>query len=296
MVGLWKPWFVYRPRQLVKRILSSVRTDSAGFTPVDTSWGGRVIVDPTRAIGRSIVTTGLFDLAVSESLARLIDAGDTVIDAGANVGYMTVLAATAAGPGGRVLAFEPHPDLFEVLRQNAAYAGRFGCAVEARQVALGDNHGPASLQIPASFADNDGLATLVANATPARSVAVTVERLDDVVDGAVSVMKLDVEGSEASVLRGAQRLLSGGRVRHIVFEEHDAERSEVVRMLRDAGYHMFALGWRVRGLEVRPIEQGRSTTPYEAPSFVATTAPDDVIARTAPRGWQVLSARFSRPR
>jgi FkbM family methyltransferase len=295
MIDVWKPWFVYRPPQVLKRILSDLRTARAGFTPVDTSWGGRVIVDPTRAIGRSIVTTGLFDLAVSEVLARLIDSGDTVIDAGANVGYMTVLAGTAAGRAGRVLAFEPHPELFEVLQRNAAYASRFGCAIEARQVALGERQGLASLRIPASFAGNDGLATLV-DGPAAGSVPVTVERLDDVVDGPVSVMKLDVEGSEASVLRGAHRLLTGHRLRHIVFEEHDAGRSEVVRMLTDAGYHLFALGWRMRGLVIRPIEHGRATTPYEAPSYVATTAPDDVIARTARRGWRVLSPRFSRPR
>ena len=296
MIGLWKPWFVYRPRQVLNRILSEVRTAATGFTPVDTSWGGRVIVDPTRAIGRSIVTTGLFDLAVSETLARLIDAGDTVVDAGANVGYMTVLAATAAGRAGRVLAFEPHPELFEALQRNAVYARRFGCAVETRRVALGDNQGLASLQIPASFAGNDGLATLVDGQPAAQSVPVTVERLDDVVDGPVSVMKLDVEGFEAPVLRGARRLLTGHRLRHIVFEEHDVQRSEVVRMLRDAGYHLFALGWRMTGLTIQPIERGPSTAAYEAPSFVATTAPDEVIARTARRGWRVLSGRFSRPR
>jgi hypothetical protein len=67
-------------------------------------------------------------------------------------------------------------------------------------------------------------------------------------------------------------------------------------MLTDAGYHLFALGWRMRGLAIRPIEHGRATTPYEAPSYVATTAPADMIARTARRGWQVLSPRFSRPR
>jgi FkbM family methyltransferase len=296
MIGIWKPWFVYRPGQILKRVLSDVRRASPGFTPLDTSWGGRVIADPTRTIGRSIVTTGLFDLAVSETLARLIDTGDTVIDAGANVGYMTVLAATVAGRGGRVMAFEPHPELFGVLRQNAEYARRFGCAVDVRQAALGDKHGPASLRIPASFAGNDGLATLADQPSDVQSVAVTVERLDDVVDGPVSVMKLDVEGFEASVLRGAPRLLSGDRLRHIVFEEHDVERSDVVRILRDAGYHLFAIGWRLRGLEIRSIGRGRVASLYEAPSFVATTAPDDVIARTKRRGWQVLSARFSRPR
>ena len=59
--------------------------------------GDGVLADSTKTIGQSIRTTGLYDLAVSEVLARLIDPGDTVVDAGANVGYMTVLAAAAAG-------------------------------------------------------------------------------------------------------------------------------------------------------------------------------------------------------
>jgi FkbM family methyltransferase len=295
--GVWKPWFLYRPRQIVRRLLFAVRPPSSTSSTVDTSWGGRVIVDPTRAIGRSIVTTGLFDLTVSEVLARLIDAGDTVIDAGANVGYMTVLAATAAGRGGRVLAFEPHPDLFAVLQHNAAYAMRSGCRVEARQVALGENRGHALLRIPQSFADNDGMATL-ADGGPAsvQAVQVVVERLDDLIDTGASMLKLDVEGFEAPVLRGAQRLLSERRLRHIVFEDHDVERSEVVRLLKASGYRLFAIGWSMRGLVLGPIERGPLAAPFEAPSFVATTEPEAVIARTAPRGWHVLSARFSRRR
>ena len=293
--GVWKPWFLYRPQQLVRRLRAGIRPPSSGFSAVDTSWGARVIVDPTRAIGRSIVTTGLFDLTVSEVLARLIDAGDTVVDAGANVGYMTVLAATAAGRRGRVLAFEPHPDLFAILRQNAANAIRSGCRVEPRQVALGDQHGQALLQIPESFADNDGVATLVdGGPAPTRTVPVAMERLDDLIDSPISVLKLDVEGFEASVLRGAQRLLSARQLRHIVFEDHDLKRSEVVRMLKEAGYQVFTIGWRMRGLELGPVERGPLAAPFEAPSCVATTAPEDLVARTTKRGWQVLSTRFSR--
>jgi FkbM family methyltransferase len=295
--GVWKPWFLYRPQQIVRRLLAGLRAPSSAFSAVDTSWGARVIVDSTKTIGRSIVTTGLFDLTVSETLARLIDAGDTVIDAGANVGYMTVLAATAAGRGGRVLAFEPHPELFAVLQQNAAYAAQSGCRVEARQVALGESRGQALLRIPPFFADNDGMATLVdGGPAPVQAVQVVVERLDDLIDSGASVLKLDVEGFEASVLRGAQRLLSERRLRHIVFEDHDMERSEVVRLLKASGYRLFAIGWSMRGLVLGPIERGPLAARFEAPSFVATTEPEALIARTAPRGWQVLSARFSRGR
>ena len=67
-------------------------------------------------------------------------------------------------------------------------------------------------------------------------------------------------------------------------------------MLKDDGYHLFTIGWRMRGLELGPVERGPLAAPFEAPSFVATTEPEEVIARTAPRGWQVLSERFSRRR
>ena len=72
------------------------------------------------------------------------------------------------------------------------------------------------------------------------------------------------------------------------------ERSEVVRLLQSAGYQVFAVGWRMRGLDVAPVERGRLATDYEAPSFVATLRPDVVHERCARSGWKVLAPRFDR--
>ena len=99
-----------------------------------------MIADPAKMIGRSLFTTGIYDIAVSEVLARLIaPAGDTVVDAGANVGYMTLLAGVAAGSSGRVLSWEPHPELVSVLQSNvAALNARGGAAdITIRNAALG---------------------------------------------------------------------------------------------------------------------------------------------------------------
>jgi hypothetical protein len=54
-----------------------------GYVPLRTSWGMQVIADSPSAIGRSILTTGVYNIAVSETLFRLISPGDTVFDAGA---------------------------------------------------------------------------------------------------------------------------------------------------------------------------------------------------------------------
>ena len=292
---LWKPWFVYRPSQVVRRGVAHLRPRTRGHTPLRASWGADIIADPTRTIGYSILTTGLHDLAVSEALFRLISPGDTVVDAGANVGYMTVLAGLAAGPGGRVLSFEPHPGLFEVLERNVAEARahRRLANVETFRAALGDRPGAGSLHVPAGFEANDGVSRIEsAAAVSGHSLPVRVAALDDVLgDVPVGVLKLDVEGFEPQALTGAARALAARRITHIVYEDHSVADSQVVPLLRAAGYRLFSLGWSMRGLRVEPIEAGALATRYEAPSFIATVEPEDLLARCRPRGWLALRRR-----
>lgn len=296
---LWKPWYVYRPGQLVRRAAVGLWPSPPGYAPIRTSWGGRIVADPTRAIGRSLLTTGLYDLAVSEALARLISPGDTVVDAGANVGYMTALAGVAAGPGGSVLAFEPHPELHAAGLRTLAASRRAlaGVTIEYHQAALGERPGAAELHVPAGFAANDGVARLgPLSGAGGCSVPVRVISLDEAIrERSIGVLKLDVEGHEAAVLRGASRALAAGRVRHIVFEAHAPDGGEVARMLHGVGYRLFALGWVMRGLVVRGIEEGSPSTGYDPPSFLATLAPDVALDRCRPRGWRVLGRLAGRP-
>ncbi len=120
-----------------------------------------------------------------------------------------------------------------------------------------------------------------------------VETIDEILgDAPVGVMKLDVEGSELQVLRGASRALRDGRIRHIVFEEHQGPTSEVVRLLESVGYEIFAIGWSIRGLKLGPAAGARLATAYEAPSYLATLAPHDAQARCSRIGWLTLSSQF----
>lgn len=249
-------------------------------------------VDPTRDIGRSIVATGLFDLAVSEALVRLVPPAGTLVDAGANIGYMTLLGAMAAGTGGTVHAFEPHPGLFGQLARNvrdAPGASRLA-TVTLHNVALGAETGDARLLLPAGFDDNDGIARIVVDPGAAdRTVVVPMRRLDDVVgDLMVDVLKMDVEGHEPHVLAGAARLLRHQRIRHVVFEDHDVTHSPAVRVLREAGYALFALGWTVRRLRLEPLSSAGLARSYEAPNFVATLDERGLHEACAAKGWRTL--------
>ena len=114
-----KPEYLLRPAQIVRRLVRSLSGHGA-MEKVVLPWGLSIRVSPNEVIGASIWKSGLFELGVSECLWRLLDAGETALDVGANIGYMTCLLARRAGVGGKVIALEPHPQIFTELDDNVA--------------------------------------------------------------------------------------------------------------------------------------------------------------------------------
>ena len=274
----WKPWFIFRPSQVIRRLMFR---PTSSIRPLETAWGARVLAHDADHLGQCLATTGIYDLAVSELLFRLIRPGDLVIDAGANVGYMSVLAATA---GARVIAFEPNPELLPILRQNT------GTTIEVRPVGLGARRHTSTFIAPDESTRNTGLGRLGSDSD--RGVAVEVETLDEVLNGqAAAILKLDVEGAELSVLEGADTALRERRLRHIIFEDHYGAGSRVMSHLLDRGYTIYSVGWTLTG----PQLGDRSTPPahahFEAPSYLATLAAEEALAACRRRGWIALRKR-----
>jgi FkbM family methyltransferase len=246
-------------------------------------WGCPIEIDVEETIGRSIWTTGVFDLAVVEVLFRLADPALLAIDAGANIGAMSGALAARAG---EVWAFEPHPEVYLRLADNIARFTGLSAFASCRvfQVALSDTDGEVHLETPKDFAGNRGMARV----TTEGGIAVPAARLDALLLGRkVGVMKVDVEGHEISVLRGGKEALTAGRIQHIVFEDHAGPDSAVGRLLAGRGYTLFEVGWRVRGLVLGTPGSGTHRR-YEAPSYLATRDPDSALARCRSGGWQCL--------
>lgn len=182
-----------------------------------------------------LLLLGQLEPAVQEALRRELPAGGCLWDAGANIGFFSALGARLAGEGGSVLAFEPVPSAAAHAREAAARSG-LAEQVEVREQAVGARAGREELWIT-----GDGSWSHLAargNRTALRAeIEVEVTTLDDVLATGArppDVVKLDVEGSEADVLRGAQRLLAEhGPV--VVVELHDT-RDEVCDVLDAAGY------------------------------------------------------------
>ena len=130
--------------------------------------------------------------------------------------------------------------------------------VDLHQSALGNHIGHAELEIFSDFDSNDGTSRVSDGMSRAQcSVRVAIDTIDNVLGREeFAVLKLDVEGSEAHVLRGAAHALADGRIRHVVFEDHDISNSIVVGLLGQAGFGLFSLGGRCAGHEFNPWSTG----------------------------------------
>jgi FkbM family methyltransferase len=143
--------------------------------------------------------------------------GDTVIDVGANIGDLAICAARSVGPSGLVYAIEPHPRVFEFLRDNIALNGLTRHIVPWH-LALGAAEGTATL----SDRSSDDQNSLMRDGSAPGAITVPVRRLDqlELRGGPIRLLKIDVEGFEKFVLEGATALLP--RVDIIYFESWES--------------------------------------------------------------------------
>jgi FkbM family methyltransferase len=302
-VRINRPEYVFRPSAALKRLRFGTEKSHHGgeIADVDLPWSQTITVLPD-GIGRNLAVSGVFDLCVTESIHRLLDPGDMAVDVGANVGYLTNLMATRVGPTGSVLAFEPHPVVFEVLERNVSRWNadeRIG-SPEARRLALSSEDGAGRLSGEGDFETHMGLASVRDDSEGPRPGDFEVElaRLDRLLDGrSPQLIKIDVEGHEIAVLEGAQALLGERRVRDVVFEEHGIYPTASMTLLERHGMTVFTLDHTLLGLRVRPVREGPAPAGWPGPNYLATFEPNRALTRLGGRGWSSLGlgARADRP-
>jgi FkbM family methyltransferase len=186
---------------------------------------------------------GLYDQHELRLVARHLRGGGDFIDVGAHIGIYAVRAAVELRGRGRVLAFEPNPNARKQLVENLALNGCENAIVVPAAVAA--STGRAYLHVPAS--DDPSFSSLeggrFAEGAPLQVDTTTVD--DAVAEHGLrpSAMKIDVEGMELEVLRGAERTLADARPLLIV-EVSEQSAPEVERLL--GGYRASRVGrWRL---------------------------------------------------
>jgi len=156
---------------------------------------------------------GAYERELVRLMKRTLKSGMTVLDVGANIGYLSALAAGLVGNSGQVHAFEPMPQNVSRLRQNL----RAFCWARLYPCAVGETQGKATIYFNESEA---GWASLMMSDDLRRRADVDVIRLDDWAIDRVDFVKMDIEGGEFHALRGAQEMLS--RFRPIIVAELNA--------------------------------------------------------------------------
>jgi len=201
--------------------------------------------------------------------------GDSVVDVGANIGEVAIVFSQRVGAAGRVVAFEPHPRVFQYLLGNLALNH---CQnVTAHNMALGETAGTVRM--------SDDKRDDMNRITPSGVIEIPCSTLDaELPADQVAFLKIDVEGSELAVLRGATATLARTAcVNCELIEEHCRRyghgMGDVIGLLQQAGFRTYLASESRR---LRPVEATFSAA--DAHELVAVRDPADFISRT---GWSL---------
>jgi FkbM family methyltransferase len=173
--------------------------------------GSRLLVRTGMHGATANLYVGLIEFEDMAFALHLLRKGDAFIDVGANVGVYSLLAA---GRGAQVLALEPVPDTYEQLLDNL-YLNRLHMRVDARNTGVGSARGELQFSTQSGSTNH----ALAQGESADHSVSVAVDALDEIAAGMNPTMiKIDVEGFEAEVIRGATHLLSQPSLQAVLIE------------------------------------------------------------------------------
>lgn len=177
---------------------------------VPTLYGFKIIVSPDsdQVVSRSIYYNGTYEAGTLYVLSKCLAEGNTYFDIGSNIGLMALYASKYVGSNGKVLAFEPEPETFKILKSNIQL-NQFS-NIEPLEMALGSSKETATIY---GSQTNLGAASLIpSEELISHGSTVRIETLDTLLSErsivSVQMMKIDVEGWELEVLKGGKTLLS----------------------------------------------------------------------------------------
>ncbi|MGH7968662.1 MAG: FkbM family methyltransferase [Limisphaerales bacterium] len=193
-------------RQIAKRWLYR---SAPGFSGAFPYFGAKVFFPPDSMIFRRACAEGIYEAKLLHMLLTLIRPGTTYLDIGANIGLMSV-PVLAEIPDARVLSFEPSPaNLPYLLRtfESSAFQSRWRIITKAVSDHCGESEFYTS---SANGGAMDGFRDTGRGVSP-KKLSVSSTTVDQVWGEhgrpRISCMKIDVEGGELGVLRGAERCL-----------------------------------------------------------------------------------------
>jgi FkbM family methyltransferase len=182
------------------------------------------------------VCCGLVEFEDMSYVLHLVKPEDLFIDVGANAGTFTILACKARGASG--ICFEPVPSTFARLEENLQVNG-LSDRVEAFNMGVADKDGHLAFSSDLNLVNH----VLTDDEPKSDSIEVEVKSLDSVLEGRnPSILKIDVEGFEAAVINGADRVLSNPSLQSVIMElrghgdHYGFDETAILRKMLDYGF------------------------------------------------------------
>ena len=225
--------------ELIKRIWNPKRVITEGE-------GCRFAVDPLTNFGRRLLTDGQYEPDMTAAMIGLLREGDTFIDAGANEGWFSVIAARAVGSSGLAIAIEPQERCWSAIHRNFSINRMLNYRLIP--YALGDCEGEIEMTLYPSL--NNEASSLVSQRRSRHFARQKTQliRLDSVVNALgiafVKLLKIDCEGYELNLLRGGESLLAKGIVDHVLVEIHPAQLAALGQREGELTDYLESFGYR----------------------------------------------------
>lgn len=187
---------------------------------------------------------GTYEMGVTQTLQNFLKKGDTFIDVGANIGYISAIGASLVGKEGWVHSFEPVPEFFLKLQNLAELNKDYNIAVN--QFALSDKQGQVKIYVSdySNIGNNTILPTLIDKEKVRKTLLIQTQRLDDYIQTKnikkIKVIKIDTEGFEYPVLLGLSNFF-----KKVCFEKK-SEAPLVICEIAPAAYQ--ALGYKLEDI------------------------------------------------
>lgn len=237
------------PLRTIYRASMKVMSKGAGLKEIERG-GMKYLIWTKEDIGKKLLILRSFEANETEFFKMTIKPGDICLDVGGNIGYFSLNFAKSSGPDGRVYVFEPIERNVLTIRLAAIMNGLNN--IEVLESVVADSSGEVSLEIP----DNDSAyAHMSTGRAGGRIATVKCITLDEFTKSRqmkkISVLKIDVEGAEHLVLKGASSLLSEKKSRpSVVMAElvneflgrFGSSIRDIIRYMEKFGYRPFYAG------------------------------------------------------
>ena len=207
-----------------------------------TVQGHKMLLDDPDSL--SLSKRGIYEPLLTKVVKKIIKEGDVVLDLGAMIGYYTLILAKLVGEKGKVFAFEPDPDNFELLKKNIEINSYQNTTLIAK--ATSNKTGKATLYRSMS---NRAQNTIFDRGKHDETAEVETIRLDDYFkdyQGRIDFIKCDTQGAEPVVIEGMAKLLKENENVRLTTEFWPSglkafgyEPEEFLKVLLDYGFAMY---------------------------------------------------------